>query len=339
MFSRFFIDRPIFATVLAIIMILVGLITVKSLPVAQYPDITPPTVRVSAMYPGADAKTVAETVGVPIEEQVNGVEGMMYMSSNSGSDGSYSLTITFENGTDLDMATVKVQNRISLVESTLPSSVKQQGVSVTSESTNIILFVAIEGDKEHDYDALYLTNYAKLNIVDELARLDGVGGVDAMGGGEYSMRIWLDPEIMRIRGITPQDVMTVIQSQNMAVSAGSVGAPPVQGDEAFQFTLVSHGRLITADEFGNIIVRNDGKNILRLRDIAKIDLGSESYSVVSKVSGHEAGLLAIYQTPGANALEVANRVEAKARRSRSLFSRRCELSSLDEYHQFCNRVN
>lgn len=311
MFSRFFIDRPIFATVLAIIMILVGLITVKSLPVAQYPDITPPTVRVSAVYPGADATTVAETVGVPIEEQVNGVEGMMYMSSNSGSDGSYSLTITFENGTDLDMATVKVQNRISLVESTLPTAVKQQGVSVTSESTNIILFVAIEGGKDEKYDALYLTNYAKLNIVDELARLDGVGGVDAMGGGEYSMRIWLDPEVMRVRGLTPEDVMQVIQSQNMAVSAGSVGAPPVQSDEAFQFTLVSKGRLITAREFGNIIVRNDGQNILRLKDIAKIDLGSENYNVVSRVSGNEAGLLAVYQTPGANALEVAKRVENK----------------------------
>ncbi len=311
MFSRFFIDRPIFATVLAILMILVGLITVKTLPVAQYPDITPPTVRVSAMYPGADAATVAETVGVPIEEQVNGVEGMMYMSSNSGSDGSYGLTITFENGTDLDMATVKVQNRIALAESSLPTSVKQQGVSVTSESTNIILFVAIEGDSQHRYDALYLTNYAKLNIVDELARLDGVGGVNAFGAGDYSMRVWLDPEMMRVRGVTPDDVMAAIRSQNMEVSAGSVGAPPVNGDEAFQFTLVSKGRLITADEFANIVIRSDGNKMLRLRDVAKVDLGSESYSATSKVSGQEAGLLAVYQTPGANALEVASRVKAK----------------------------
>lgn len=311
MFSRFFIDRPIFATVLAILMILVGLITVETLPVAQYPDITPPTVRVSAMYPGADATTVAETVGVPIEEQVNGVEGMMYMSSNSGSDGSYSLTITFENGTDLDMATVKVQNRISLAESSLPTSVKQQGVSVTSESTNIILFIAIEGDKEHDYDALYLTNYAKLNIVDELARVDGVGGVSAFGAGEYSMRVWLDPEVMRVRGITPSDVMAMIQSQNMEVSAGSVGAPPESGNEAFQFTLVSKGRLVTPSEFGNIVIRNDGGNILRLKDIARVDLGSESYTATSKVSGKEAGLIGIYQTPGANALDVAKKVESK----------------------------
>lgn len=311
MFSKFFIDRPIFATVLAILMVLVGLITVETLPVAQFPDITPPTVRVSAMYPGADATTVAETVGVPIEEQVNGVEGMMYMSSNSGSDGSYSLTITFENGTDLDMATVKVQNRISLAESSLPTSVKQQGVSVTSESTNIILFIAIEGDKEHKYDALYLTNYAKLNIVDEIARVDGVGGVNAFGAGEYSMRVWLDPEKMRVREITPSDVMAMIQSQNMEVSAGSVGAPPESGNEAFQFTLVSRGRLVTASEFENIVIKNDGGNMLRLKDIARVDLGSETYSNTSKVSGHEAGLMGVYQTPGANALDVAKKVESK----------------------------
>ncbi len=215
MFSKFFIDRPIFATVIAILMIIVGLITVRSLPVAQYPDITPPTVNVSATYPGADAKTVAQTIGVPIEEQVNGVDGMMYMSSNSGNDGSYRLTITFEVGTDLDEATVKVQNRIALAQSQLPTAVQQQGVSVMSESTNIILFIALRGDDPRMYDALYLTNYAQLNIVDELARIDGVGGVSAFGAGEYSMRVWLDPDEMRVRGITPQDVVSMIQSQNI----------------------------------------------------------------------------------------------------------------------------
>ena len=216
MFSKFFIDRPIFATVLAILMVIVGLVTVESLPVAQFPEITPPTVMVNAVYPGADAETVAETVGVPIEEQVNGVEGMMYMSSNSNSDGSYSLTVTFETGTDLDMATVKVQNRISLAEASLPSSVKQQGVSVTSESSNIVLFAALETDNPERYNALYLTNYAKLNLVDELSRIDGVGGVSAFGAGEYSMRIWLDPGKMRLRGLTPADVVSMIESQNMA---------------------------------------------------------------------------------------------------------------------------
>lgn len=312
MFSRFFIDRPIFATVIAILMVLVGIITVKTLPVAQFPDITPPTVMVSATYPGADAETVSETVGVPIEEQVNGVEGMMYMNSNSSSDGSYNLTITFENGTDLDMATVKVQNRIALAEASLPSSVKQQGVSVMSQSSNIILFVAIEGDSTGRYDGLYLTNYAKLNIVDELARLDGVGGVSAFGSGQYSMRVWLDPELMRVRGVTPADVMSMIQSQNMAVSAGSIGAPPTSTDKAFQFTLISEGRLKTPKEFGNIVIKtNSDGNILRLSDIAKIDLGSQSYGESSRVSGKEAGLIGVYQLPGANALSVAKSVEKK----------------------------
>lgn len=310
MFSKFFIDRPIFATVIAILMILAGVLTVKTLPVAQYPEITPPTVQVSAVYPGADAQTVAETVGVPIEEQVNGVEGMMYMSSNSGADGSYGLTVTFEVGTDIDMATVKVQNRVALAEPTLPTSVKQQGVSVTSRSTNIIMFVALETNMPERYDALYLTNYAKLNIVDELSRIDGVGEVSAFGAGDYSMRVWLDPEKMRVRGLTPSDVYAAIQSQNMEVSAGNVGAPPSHSLNQFQFSLTSQGRLKTAEEFGNIVIRTDSDgSMLRLRDIAKVDLGSSSYTNISHVSNRSAGLIGIYQLPGANALDVAKRVE------------------------------
>ena len=307
MFSKFFIDRPIFATVLAIIMVLVGLMTVKTLPVAQFPDITPPTVMVSASYPGADAKTVAESVGVPIEEQVNGVEGMMYMSSTSSDDGSYSLTITFEVGTDIDMATVKVQNRVSLAEAQLPNSVQREGVDVMSRSSNQILFIALEGDSAHKYDALYLTNYAQLNIVDELSRIDGVGDVGAFGGGDYSMRVWLDPQKMQARGVSPADVTAAIEGQNVQVSAGSVGNPPQSGGEAFEYTLVSQGRLTTPEEFGNIIIRTgeDG-SILHLSDVAKVELGSQSYSTVSKVSGKPAGLLGISQLPGANALTVAN---------------------------------
>ena len=312
MFSRFFINRPIFATVLAILMILAGLLTVKSLPVAQYPDITPPTVFVSANYPGADAQTVSEAVGAPIEEQVNGVEGMMYMSSSSGSDGSYSLEITFENGTDLDMATVKVQNRVSQAEPVLPASVKQQGVSVESRSSDIILFVALESTKPGMYDGLYLTNYAQLNVVDELSRIEGVGGVSAFGSGEYSMRVWLDPEKMRVRGVTPADVMEAIESQNMEVSAGSAGAPPTGNGQQFEFTLTSSGRLDEASQFDNIVIRT-GENgaMLRLKDIATVDLGSQTYSMISNVSGNQAGLIGIYQLPGANAMKVAKAVEAK----------------------------
>ena len=312
MFSKFFITRPIFATVLAILMILAGLLTFNSLPVAQYPDITPPTVFVSASYPGADAQTVAEAVGVPIEQQVNGVENMMYMSSSSGNDGSYSLEITCENGTDLDMAAVKVQNRVAQAEPVLPNAVKEQGVNVMSRSSDIILFVALESDDPERYDGLYLTNYAQLSIVDELSRLDGVGQVSAFGSGNYSMRVWLDPEKMRVRGVTPEDVSAAIASQNMEVSAGSVGAPPTATGQQFEYTLTAQGRLSNASEFGNIVIRtgSDGA-ILRLKDIARVDLGSDSYSMISHVSGENAGLIGIYQLPGANAMKVAANVEKK----------------------------
>ncbi len=305
MFSKFFINRPIFATVIAVLMVLAGAMCYFTLPVAQYPDITPPTVMVSASYPGASASTVAQTVGVPIEQQVNGVEGMLYMSSNSGSDGSYSLTITFENGTDLDQAAVEVQNRISMISSTLPSEVAQQGVSVNKESSNQLMFVALTADDSKRYDALYLTNYAQLNLVNPLSRVEGVGGVQAFGGGEYSMRIWLDPEALRVRGLTPADISSAIQSQNMEVSAGSVGQPPQDNNSAFEYTLVSHGRLTTPEEFGNIVIKTDGATMLRLKDVAKIDLGSESYSNTSTINGKQACAIGINQLPGANALDVA----------------------------------
>jgi len=305
MFSRFFINRPIFATVIAILMVIGGALCVFTLPIAQYPDITPPTVTVSAVYPGANARTVAQAVGVPIEAQVNGVEGMMYMSSTS-SDGSYSLTITFENGTDLDQAAIDVQNRMSQVTSTLPEAVTQQGVSVRKESTNQVLFCTIESDDPERYDALYLANYAQLNLVDPLSRVEGVGGVQAFGAGTYSMRVWLDPEAMRARGLTPADVAAAVRSQNMEVSAGEVGNPPGDSRSEFEFTLTSQGQLKSAEEFGNIIIRTDGTGILRLSDVARVELGSQSYDVVSRVNGKEVALLGVQQLPGANAIDVAD---------------------------------
>ena len=312
MISRFFINRPIFATVLAILMLLAGILTVKTLPIAQYPEITPPTVQVSASYPGASAKTMAETVGAPIEEQVNGVEGMMYMSSNSSSTGSYSLTITFDLGTDIDEATVKVQNRVALAEPQLPSSVKEYGVSVMSRSSNIVMFIDLESDDPERYDALYLTNYAQLHIVDELSRLKGVGGVNAFGAGEYSMRVWLNPDLMRIRGLNPSDVISAIQQQNIEISAGHAGAPPVPSETQFEFSLTTKGLLSTPEEFGEIaIATNDDGGVLRLRDIARIELGSQGYSTVSHVSNQPAGLIGVYQLSGANALDVAKRVREK----------------------------
>ncbi|MDE6717405.1 MAG: efflux RND transporter permease subunit [Muribaculaceae bacterium] len=304
MFSKFFIDRPIFATVLALIMIFAGLLAVDTLPIAQYPDITPPTVVVSANYSGANAETVARTVAVPIEEQVNGVEGMMYMSSSCGSDGSYNLTITFENGTDVDQAAVEVQNRVALADATLPTTVTQQGVQVSKESSNNVLFLALKGDPKL-YDALYLTNYAQLHINEPLTRVKGVGGVQSFGGGEYSMRVWLDPEVMRARGLTPADVAAAIQSQNMEVGVGSVGESGNGDKSEFTFTLTTQGRLSSAEEFENIVLRT-GKGMLRLRDVARIELGSTSYSMSSTVNGEGAALIGIEQLPGANALEVAD---------------------------------
>lgn len=304
MFSKFFINRPIFATVLALLMVFAGVLCYNSLPVAQYPDITPPTVMVSASYPGADAQTVARAVGVPIEEQVNGVTGMLYMSSTSGSDGSYNLTITFENGTDIDEAAVEVQNRISYADATLPSQVKQQGITVNKESSNNVLFLALDGDSDR-YSALYLTSYAQLHITDPLSRVKGVGGVGAFGGGEYSMRVWLDPELMQAHNVTPADVQAAIESQNMEVGAGSVGNPPDDNAE-FSFTLTTKGRLSSPDEFANIVIRSDKTGMLRLRDVARVELGSSSYSGTAKVNGKATALIGIEQLPGANALDVAD---------------------------------
>lgn len=293
-------------------MILVGALTFYTLPVAQYPNISPPTVMVTATYPGADAKTVANTVGEPLEQQINGVEGMMYMSSNSGSDGSYQLTITFQNGTDVDEATVKVQNRVSQVQNTLPEPVLEQGVSVNSQSSNILMFIAMDADSAYNYDALYLTNYAQLHITDALSRVEGVGDVGAFGGGEYSMRVWLDPMKMKARGLQPSDIKAAIESQNVDVSAGTLGANPDSQGAEFQFTLTSQGMLKDPQQFENIIIRgNEQDGLLRLKDVGRVELGSDSYTNIARVNGKQTALIAISQESGANALEVEKGVKAE----------------------------
>ena len=311
MFSKFFIERPIFATVLALLVVVAGLVTLNMLPVAQYPDITPPTVQVNATYPGANAETVAQTVGIPIEQQVNGVDGMLYMSSTSSASGAYALTVTFEVGTDIDMATVMVQNRVSVALNSLPEAVKQQGVTVQKKSSNIVMMLTLTGDSI--YDGLYLANYANLNLVDQLTRVPGVGAVNVMGAGDYSMRIWLDPEAMRIRNLSAQQVYSAIQAQNMEVSAGNVGQPMGRtGNNAFQYTLNVKGRLTTPEEFGNIILRvEDEGRILRLSDVARIELGSQNYNVVSRLKGQPTAGIAVYQLPGSNSLDVAKGVKER----------------------------
>ena len=309
-FSKFFIERPIFATVLSLLLLVAGGAALFVLPIDQYPSITPPTVQVSAVYPGANAETIAQTVGIPIEQQVNGVDGMIYMSSTSSSSGTYQLTVTFETGTDIDMATVLVQNRVNIALSSLPSEVTQQGVVVQKQSTNIVLFITLTGDK--DYDQLYLSNYAQLQLVDQLTRTSGVGGVEIMGAGKYSMRVWLDPEAMRIRGISPAEVYAAISKQNLAVSAGYVGQTlDATADNAFQYTLNVEGRLSDAVQFSDIVIRNDGVKMLRLGDIARIEIGSETYSSSSRLQGKPTAALAVYQSPGSSSLAVSKAVKAK----------------------------
>ena len=308
---KFFINRPIFATVLAFIMVVAGLVTLHILPIAQYPEITPPTVEVSAVYPGANAETVAQTVGLPIEQQVNGVDGMLYMSSNSSSSGAYSLTITFAVGTDIDMATVMVQNRVSIAQGSLPEAVIVQGITTRKQSSNIVMMLTLSSDNPV-YDGLYLGNYASLNMTNELTRLPGVGSVSVMGAGSYSMRIWLDPSAMRIRNLTPNMVFQAISTQNTQVSAGYVGQPIASADNPFQYTLTVKGRLTTPEEFGNIILRTEkGGKLLRLKDVARIELGSSSYNVTSNLKGQQTAAIAIYQLPGSNSLDVAKAVKEK----------------------------
>lgn len=309
-FSKFFIYRPIFATVLSLLLLVGGLVALFVLPIDQYPSITPPTVQVTAVYPGANAETIAQTVGIPIEQQINGVDNMIYMSSTSSSSGTYNLTVTFEVGTDIDMATVLVQNRVNIALNSLPSEVTQQGVTVQKQSSNIVLFITLTGDSI--YDQLYLSNYAQLNLVDRLTRTPGVGAVNVMGAGKYSMRVWLDPEAMRIRGISPSEVYAAISKQNIAVSAGYVGQTLGKGaDNAFQYTLNVQGRLRTAREFADIVIRNDGVDMLRLGDVAKIEIGSETYSSSSRLKGKPTAALAVYQLPGSSSLAVSKAVRER----------------------------
>lgn len=314
MFSKFFIERPIFATVIALLMVLAGVASLEFLPIAQFPDITPPTVQVKATYPGASAETIAESVATPIEEQVNGVDGMIYMNSTSSSTGEYNLTVTFEVGTDADMAAVLVQNRVNIAEGNLPSEVIRQGITTKKQSTNIVMLLSLEADSAI-YDGLFLSNYATLNFSDPLSRLKGVGSVTVFGAGDYGMRVWLNPEVMRIRGVTPNDVYSAITAQNIEVSAGGIGQPPQSGKTQFQYTLTTKGRLSSVEEFENIIIKALPEGgYLRLKDIASIELGSQSYGTISKQSGKSAAAIAIYQLPGSNALDVANEVKGAVER-------------------------
>src|SRR3954469_13427387 len=317
--SRFFINRPIFASVLSIIVTLAGGIALFALPIAQYPEITPPTVEVSASYPGANAEVVADTVAAPIEQQVNGVEGMMYMSSQCTNDGMYTLTVTFQNGVDLNMAQVLVQNRVNLATPILPDLVKRRGVAVKKKSPSVLMIVNLFSP-DNSRDSLYLSNYATIQLKDELARLPGVGDITYLGQRDYSMRVWLDPGKMSFRNLTAADVATAIEQQNTQVPAGQIGQPPVPTGQVFQYTMTTLGRLADVEQFGKIILKTaPAGRIVHLRDVATIELGAQGYDQTCTLDGRPSVALSVYQLPGSNALETARLVRAKMEELKARF--------------------
>jgi len=309
-FSRFFIDKPIFAAVLSIIVFVAGLLSIFKLPISEYPDVVPPSVVVRAQYPGANPKIIAETVAAPLEEQINGVEGMLYMSSQSTSDGSLALTVTFKIGTNVEQAETQVQNRVQRAMPRLPEEVRQIGVTTVKSSPNLTMVVHLLSP-DGRYDDLYLRNYAVLNVKDQLARIPGMGETNLFGSGDYAMRVWLDPQKVAARGLTANDVVGAIREQNVQVAAGVIGAAPSKNSE-FQLTVNTQGRLQSVEEFGDIIVRTGADGALtHLKDVARIELGSNSYALRSLLNNKSAVAIGIFEAPNANALQLSTDVRAK----------------------------
>jgi HAE1 family hydrophobic/amphiphilic exporter-1 len=310
MFSQFFISRPKFAFVISIVISLAGFLALQVLPIAEFPKISPPVVQVTAAYPGADSQVVQEAIAAPIENEVNGVEGMLYMSSKSANDGSYALTITFEIGTDADLAQINVQNRVSRANPKLPADVVKQGVTVDKQSTEMVLVVNLFSP-ESTYDGLFLSNYTNINVLNELSRINGVSDASILGALDYGMRIWLDPKKMAALGVTTTDLQQVINEQNVQVPAGQLGGAPSPADQQFQYTLKAKGRLETPEEFANLVVRSrsDGSSVL-MKDIARVELGAAAYNWYGELNNKPGVVLAIYQSPDANALQVASDVYA-----------------------------
>ncbi|VFR16209.1 RND efflux system, inner membrane transporter CmeB [plant metagenome] len=310
-FARFFVDRPIFAAVLSIIIFVVGLIAIPILPVSEYPEVVPPSVQVRATYPGANPREIADTVAAPLEEAITGVEDMLYMKSIAGSDGVLVLTVTFRPGTDPDDAQVKVQNRVAQAEARLPEAVRRQGVVTAKQSPNITLVVQLRSP-DGRYDALYLRNYAVLHVRDELARIEGVGDAQLFGSGDYSMRLWLDPEKIAALGMTAGDVVAAVREQNVQVSAGQLGAPPNPAGSDFLLSINAQGRLVTEEEFGDVIIKTGAQGqVTRLRDVARVELGASDYSLMALLNNEQAVAIPVFEAPGANAIDVSDKVRAK----------------------------
>ncbi|MCU0876695.1 MAG: efflux RND transporter permease subunit [Pirellulaceae bacterium] len=319
MLARFFIDRPIFAWVISIVIVLAGVVCNYVLPIAQYPEIAPPTVQVTCAYPGASAKVVMETVAAPIEQQVVGVENALYMSSQSASDGSYTLTVTFALGTDLNMAQVLVQNRVAQAAPLLPDVVKATGVTTKKRSPNILLAVNLYSDIDEAtdqpvYNQLFISNYATIQVRDQLAALEGVGDVSILGQQDYSMRVWLDPDQLATRNLSAGDVVQALREQNVQVAAGAIGQPPVPPGTDFQLTMTTLGRLSDPDEFAEIVVKTGANGqVTRVRDVARVELGAKNLNTTCQLDGRPSAGLAVFQLPGSNALDTADRVKRKMR--------------------------
>src|SRR6202158_5979604 len=306
---NFFIERPVFSTVIALLMILIGTLAAFSLPVAQYPQVVPPQVTVTTTLPGANAQVVAQSVASPIEQQVNGAQDMLYMSSKSGNDGSYTLTATFDIGTDKNIDAVEVQNRDAIAQSQLPSDVIRNGVTVRKTTTDFLEAIALTSP-ERRYDAVFLSNYALLNLYDALGRVPGVGQVRIFGARDYSMRIWLNPERMARAGVTASDIANVVREQNVVAPAGGLGLPPVPQGQQMQYTVFVKGRLAAASEFENIVIREAGNGqVVRLKDVARVELAAADYSISGAEDDTPAALIGIFLQPDANALDVAKQIK------------------------------